>query len=195
MQQPTVEMPGSDLGDAVGISWLLSELDGAKVVAHGGSTTGQFAGFAMVPEHRFAVVSLTNVEPNGPLFNRRIREWAFETYLGLTKTDPVPEPRAPEALDEYAGRYEDVAIILTVTVDGGRLCLDGEPKPELIAQLGEDADYREEPIPLGMLPGGDRYFVPSGPYQGAKGFFTRDEVGRVSGIHDHGRYVPRVDAG
>ena len=195
MQEPTVHTPGSDLGDAVGISWLLSEVDGVKVVAHGGSTTGQFAGFAMVPEHRFAVVSLTNVEPNGPLFNRRIRDWAFETYLGLTKTDPVPESRPSEALAEYAGRYEDVAIILTITVDGGRLCLDGEPKPELIAQLGEDADYKEESIPLGMLPDGDRYFVPSGPYHGAKGFFTRDGSGRVSGIHEHGRFVPRVDAG
>ena len=30
MQQPTAEMPGSDLGDAVGISWLLSEAGGEK---------------------------------------------------------------------------------------------------------------------------------------------------------------------
>lgn len=193
MQEPTVRMPGSDLGDAVGISWLLSDVGGAKVVAHGGSTTGQYAGFAMVPEHRFAIVSLTNVEPNGPLFNRRIREWAFETYLGLKASDPVPEARPAAALAEYAGRYEDVATVVTVSVDGDHLSLEGEPKPELIEQLGEDADHTEEPIPLGMLPGGDRYFVPTGPYEGAKGFFTRDGSGRISGIHEHGRYIRRVD--
>ena len=34
MQEPTVHSPGSDLGDAVGISWLLSDIDGTKIVAH-----------------------------------------------------------------------------------------------------------------------------------------------------------------
>lgn len=193
MQEATVESPGSDLSDAVGISWLLSEVGGAKVVAHGGSTLGQYSGFAMVPEHRFAIVSMTNQEPNGPLFNRRIREWAFETFLGLTEADPAPEPSSPEALAAYAGTYRSVAAILTVSVDGDHLRLDGEPTPAFIAELGDDVDYREPPIPLAMLAGpGDRYVVPSGPYQGAKGFFTRDAAGRVTGIHDHGRFTPRV---
>ena len=168
MQQPTVQMPGSDLGDAVGISWLLSDAGGEKVVSHGGSTTGQFSGFEMVPARRFAVVSLTNAEPNGPLFNRRISEWALETYLGLVEPDLVPEARSAEALAEYAGSYETVAVVLTVTVDGDHLLIDEVPKPELIAQLGEDADYHEPPVPIGMLPDGDRYVVPSGPYEGRR---------------------------
>jgi CubicO group peptidase (beta-lactamase class C family) len=195
MQQPTAEMPGSDLGDAVGISWLLSDIGGETVVSHGGSTTGQYAGFEMVPARGFAVVSLTNAEPNGPLFNRRISAWAMETYLGLVEPDLVPEARPAEGLDEYAGSYETVAVIMTVSVAGDHLLLDTVPTPELIAQLGEDADYHEPPVPLGMLPGaGDRYVVPSGPYEGAKGFFTRDASGRISGIHEHGRYAPRVGA-
>lgn len=193
MQQPTVQMPGSDLGDAVGISWLLSQAGGEKVVSHGGSTNGQFAGFEMVPARGFAVVSLTNAEPNGPLFNHRIGEWALETYLGLVEPDLVPEARPAETLAQYAGTYETVAVVLTVTVDSDHLLIDEVPKPELIAQLGEDADYHEPPSPLGMLPDGDRYVVPSGPYQGSKGFFTRVESGRISGIHSHGRYAPRAD--
>jgi hypothetical protein len=193
MQQPTAEMPGSALGDAVGISWLLSERGGEKIVAHGGSTTGQYAAFAMVPARRFAVVSLTNAEPNGPLFNRRIKEWALETYLGIVEPDPSHEPRSAEALADYPGSYETVAESMTVTVEGDHLLLDGEPKPELIAQLGADADYREPPTPLGMLPGdGDRFIVPSGPHEGSKGFFTRDSAGRINGIHAGGRYAPRV---
>jgi CubicO group peptidase (beta-lactamase class C family) len=193
MQQATAEMPGSALGDAVGISWLLSEAGGEKVVAHGGSTTGQYAGFAMVPARRFAVVSLTNAEPNGPLFNRRIKEWALETYLGIVEPDPIHEPRSAEALADYAGSYETVAELMTITVEGDHLVMDGEPKPELIAQLGEDADYREPPMPMGMLPGdGDRFIVPSGPHEGSKGFFTRDTAGRIEGIHAGGRYAPRV---
>lgn len=192
MQQPTAEVPGADICDAVGISWLLSDIGGARVVAHGGSTLGQYSAFVMVPAHRFALVSLTNCGPNGPLFNRRIREWAFETYLGLKKTDLRPEPRAADALAEYAGSYETVASIITITVSGDGLLMDIRPKPELIAQLGEDADVREEPIPLGMLPGGDHYVVPSGPHAGSKGFFTRDAAGNLSGIHEHGRFAPRA---
>lgn len=193
MQEPTIESPGCDFADAIGISWLLTDLGGERVVAHGGATNGQYSGFAMVPSRRFAIVSMTNAEPNGPLFNRQIRRWAFETYLGLRSADPVPQPRSPDALAEYAGTYETVAVVLKVAVDGDHLVMDAEPKPEFIAALGEDQDHREPPIPLGMLADTDRYVVPSGPYAGSKGFFTRDEAARISGIHEHGRYAPRID--
>jgi len=193
MQEPTIEMAGSDLGDAIGISWLLGTFGGEKMVRHGGATLGQLSGFSMIPSRRFAIVSLTIAEPNGSRFNKLIRDWAFETYLGLIEPDPIPEPRPAEALADYVGRYEDVAAIVTVSLDGVWLQMDGEPKPELIAALGADADYREPPMPVAMLPGGDGYVVPSGPYAGSKGYFTRDEEGRVNGVHEHGRFVPRVD--
>jgi CubicO group peptidase (beta-lactamase class C family) len=192
MQEPTIESAGCDFADAIGISWLLTDVDGERVVAHGGATNGQYSGFAMVPSRRFAIVSMTNAEPNGPLFNRRLRRWAFETYLGLRTTDPVHEPRTPETLAEYAGIYETVAVVMKVTVDGDHLLMDAEPKPEFILALGDDQDHREPPMPLGMLPGMDQYVVPSGPYAGSKGFFTRDDAGHVSGVHEHGRYAPRT---
>jgi CubicO group peptidase (beta-lactamase class C family) len=193
MQQPTIEMAGSELGDAVGISWLMGTFGGEKLVRHGGATTGQLSAFSMVPARRFAVVSLTNAEPNGTRFNRLIRDWAFATYLGLEQPDLVPEPRPPDALADYVGTYEDVAMIVTITVDGDGLLIDGEVKPEIVAALGEDADYKEPPIPVGMLPDGDRWVVPSGPYAGSKGYFARDDAGRVTGVHQFGRYVPRFD--
>jgi CubicO group peptidase (beta-lactamase class C family) len=193
MQQPTAEMAGSDLGDAVGISWLLSEIGGEKIVAHGGSTTGQYSGFKMVPGRRFAIISLTNAEPRGTLFNHRISEWALETYLGLVEHDLIPEARSAETLAEYAGSYKTVAAVMTISVQDDHLLIDTVPTPEFIAQLGEDADYHEPPTPIGLLPGdGDRYVVPSGPYEGGKGYFTRDGSGRISGIHKSGRYAPRV---
>lgn len=192
MQRPTAEVPGCDIGDAIGISWLLSDVGGERLVAHGGSTLGQYAGFAMVPARRFAIVSLTNAEPGGPRFNRLMRRWALEEYLGLAEPDPVPEPCTADRLAEYAGTYADFSTSLTVTVSEPHLLLDQEPTPELVEQLGEDVDHREPPIPLGMLPGaGDRYVVPSGVHAGAKGFFTRGTDGRVTGIHSHGRFVPR----
>ncbi len=55
MQRPTIECPGNALGDAVGISWLLRDVEGLAVVAHGGDTTGQHSIFEMVPERGFAL--------------------------------------------------------------------------------------------------------------------------------------------
>lgn len=192
MQQSTVEMPGSDLGDAVGISWLLSTIGGERVVAHGGSTLGQYAGFVMVPSRRFAIVSLTNGEPNGPLFNRRMRDWALATYLDLHRTTPVAEPRSADALAEYAGTYETVSSVIAIAADGGRLRMEVDAKPAFLEQLGSDADDENEPpIPLGMIAGGDRYVVPEGSHEAETGFFVRDDGGRIIGLHVHGRYAPR----
>ena len=193
MQEPTVESLGASIGDAVGISWLLSDIDGTRIVAHGGATNGQYAGFTMVPEHRFAVISLTNIEPNGPLFNRRIKDWALETFLQLVKPDPVPEQRSTDALADYAGRYADSSIVYDVAVDGDHLRTVWEPTAELIAQLGEDADHREPPVPTRMLPDSDRWVVTEGPSDGQRGFFTRDPAtNAITGIHTHGRWIPRL---
>jgi len=193
MQQPTAESPGCAFADAIGISWFLNDVAGERVVSHGGSTLGQFAGFAMVPARRFAIVSLTNAEPTGPLFNRLIKRWAFETYLGIEETDAVHEPRTAESLADYVGTYGTFSIVMTVTIDGDHLVVQAKPTPELIAQLGSDVDHDEPPEPLGMLPGpGDRWVVVSGPSAGSKGFFTRDGDGHVTGIHSHGRFVPRT---
>ena len=65
MQEPTVELRGSTLGDAFGICWFLRDVDGVRTVGHGGSANGQFAELLIVPERDFAVVALSNAGPDG----------------------------------------------------------------------------------------------------------------------------------
>jgi CubicO group peptidase (beta-lactamase class C family) len=194
MQRPTVECPGNALGDAVGISWLLTELQGLRVVAHGGDTTGQHSIFEMVPEKRFAITSLTNCGPNGGEFNERIKRWAFEAYLGVEIEDPEPLHLSEGALAEYVGRYETIAAVADLTATEGQLMIDVKIRAEVLEQLGEEpAD--ESPVPIGILPGeGDRYVVPEGPAKGMRGYFTRDDAGRINGIHLGGRYAERVSS-
>ena len=43
MKEPTVELRGSTLGDAIGIGWFLRDVDGVRTVGHGGAANGQFA--------------------------------------------------------------------------------------------------------------------------------------------------------
>ena len=192
MQEPTVRCDGSALGDAVGISWLLSDIGGTTVVEHGGSTVGQYTGITMVPAHRFAIISMTNGEPNGHLFNRRIKEWALETLLGLVETDPVPGPRSADELSAFVGRYETAAVWIDVVADGDHLSATFLPKPEYVEALGEDADYVEPPMDVRFIPDSDRFVSTEGPNAGERGFFTRDpDTNAIIGMHVGGRYSPR----
>lgn len=50
MKMPTISMQGGTLGDWVGISWMLRDIDGVRVAAHGGSTNGQESGFELIPD-------------------------------------------------------------------------------------------------------------------------------------------------
>ena len=63
MKEPTVELRGSTLGDAIGICWFLRDVDGVRTVGHGGSANGQFAELLTVPERDFAVVVAVQRRP------------------------------------------------------------------------------------------------------------------------------------
>jgi len=192
MQEPTAECPGNALGDAVGISWLIRDQDGLKVVAHGGDTVGQHSIFEMVPERTFAITSLTNCGPNGGEFNEQIVRWAFENYLGADMSDPEPLRLDDDALAPYVGRYETIAVIADISAADGVLMVEVTVRPEVLEQLHEEPDD-EPPVPLGILPGdGDRYIVPDGPAKGMKGYFTRGPDGKIDGIHIGGRFATRA---
>jgi CubicO group peptidase (beta-lactamase class C family) len=198
MQEPTVSMPGSALGDHVGISWLLREVDGVKLVAHGGTTIGQHSEFVMAPERDFAVISMTNCGPNGSRFNDEVVRWALEHYLGVVERDPEPLSLPAEALAAYVGRYETIAVTCDIAADDGRLIATIIVKPEMAEVLrdaGEDPDEPQPPIPLAFLAGdGDRYIVPDGDAKGMKGYFVRGDDGAVTGVHMGGRLATRVAA-
>jgi CubicO group peptidase (beta-lactamase class C family) len=191
MQHPTIESPGNALGDAVGISWLLRDVEGVRVVAHGGDTAGQHSIFEMAPDHRFAITSLTNCGPNGGEFNELIARWAFQAYLGVEITDPEPMHLDAEGLAPYVGRYETIAATLDLEAADGVLMATVTVRPEVLEELGEEPDD-EPPIPIGILPGeGDRYTVPDGPAKGMRGYFTRGDDGAIDGVHVGGRYATK----
>ena len=192
MREPTVSCPGNALGDAIGISWLLRDIERTRVVAHGGDMAGQQSIFEMVPERRFAITSLTNCRPNGSEFNEEIMRWVFEAYLGIRVRDPEPVRLADEVLTAYVGRYETIAEVCDVTVADGSLVLAETIRPEVLTQLGEEAPD-DPPLPLGILRGeGDRYVVTGGPAKGMRGYFSRGHDGSIDGLHVGGRYATRV---
>jgi CubicO group peptidase (beta-lactamase class C family) len=198
MKQPTAEMPGSALGDAVGISWFLRDVDGVRLVGHGGDTIGQHSEFVMVPERGFAFTSLTNCGPNGSELNEALVRWALEHYIGVVDADPEPVLLGDEALRQYVGQYETIAVTCDITAQAGRLVATVHVKPETVEVLKESGaelpdDEVEQTFPLALLAAdGDRYVVPDGPAKGMKGYFSRNVDGLVDGVHIGGRLATRV---
>jgi len=197
MKQPTAEMPGSALGDYVGISWLMRDVQGVRIVGHGGTTNGQYSEFVTVPERGFALISMTNTGPGGSQLNTELEKWALEHYLGLVDVEPEQLSLGDEALEQFAGLFETIAATVELTPEGGRLMAKVQVKPHFAAMLreqGEDVPDEQPPVPLALLAGeGDRYIVPEGDAKGMKGYFTRDADGKVSGVHLGGRLATRPD--
>lgn len=195
MQSPTVETPGSALGDAVGISWLLRDVDGTRLVGHGGTTHGQHSSFTLVPSRGFAVTCLSNSGPNGPQLNDAVVKWALEHYLGLQDVDLVATERSESELEEFTGTFETIAVSVEMVPVRGGLDAVITYKPETMRQLrdaGDDTPAEQPPIHLGLVAGTDQYVVTDGPAAGMRGYFTRDDSGRVDGVHLGGRLASRA---
>lgn len=197
MKTPTVDMRGSALGDYVGISWLLKDVGGVRVVGHGGTTNGHHSAFVMAPERDFAIISMTNCGPNGPQFNDEIEKWAFKTFLDVVEVDPEPLALSADELAAYVGDYETIAATVHIKVDGGRLMATVDIKPEMLKvlqeQLGEADPPEQPPIALGIIAReGDRYIVTDGDGKGMRGYFARNADGDVDGVHLGGRLATKV---
>lgn len=191
MQQPTAAMPGSALGDAVGVSWLLQDVDGETVVGHGGTTHGQHSDFALVPARDFGFVCMTNCGPTGAELHHKLRSWALESYLGLTTKEPELAEVTGEQLSEYAGVYVTSAIEARLVVDGSRLVVKTRITDE--SMITEDQTAEQPDIVIGLTTDGpDRHMVAEGEAKGLKGYFSRGGDGLVNGFHFGGRYMERV---
>jgi CubicO group peptidase (beta-lactamase class C family) len=193
MKGPTAVLRGSTLGDAIGISWFLRDVDGVRTVGHGGSAIGQFAELLTVPARDFAVIALSNAGPDGLSFNQAVVRWALQTYLGVTDRDQEPLPYDATRAREVVGRYENKAMTLTIATAGARLTLEVRLKPEVRASLDTDPGPDYPPADMGLLPGDkDEYILTSGGMRGQRGFFTRDQSGAVAGVDLAGRLFARI---
>jgi CubicO group peptidase (beta-lactamase class C family) len=193
MKQPTFSLGGSAIGDWVGISWLIKDIDGVRLVGHGGTTTGQLSAFQTVPERDFAVVVLTN-STNGGQLHGKVVEWALERVLGVKR--PVDEPLTltEDQLLEYTGDYKSIHAIAHVTVVDGKLSVKSEVKPELVAKWQEehpDEKMPEQPAVVLDILADDKFVIAAGPAKGMRGYFARDENGGVFGINFGGRLATK----
>ncbi len=187
MQTPQVTVWGSA---AWGLPWSLTDAGGARQVSHGGGTKGQISLLALVPEHDFALVVLTNAGTGGKLYDE-VRRWVLREYLGLE--DPKPEAiEASEAdLAQYAGRYRGYASDWELGLLNGRLVGQQIYKRGFPNETVPTAPP-PPPVTLGLSEQ-DRLLVLDGPGQGDQGDIVRTKDGAIGWLRIGGRLHVRED--
>lgn len=114
MQQP--HAPAGCMADHVGIAWLLRDVDGERLVEHGGTTEGQSPSFALVPARAFAITVLTNSNRGREACNE-IHRWALRRYLGLAAGPPTMLSPPRDGLAALGGTYPKVSATWPLRVD------------------------------------------------------------------------------
>jgi CubicO group peptidase (beta-lactamase class C family) len=184
MQTPTVDASDSA---KMGLSWMITDVQGTKIVAHGGSTNGQQSSFLFAPERNFALTVLTNAGP-GAQVAEAVRKWAFEQYLGIVEPETVHEDRSADQLAEYLGTYANSMSALTLRIEDSQLMLDYE----LTGKLPTDTPPPVPPPTRVAFHGNDRIVALDGPFTDAKGEFLRDSEGELAWLRLGGRVHRRT---
>ena len=137
LPKPQFYLPGEERA-FYGYGLLGFESGGVKTVSHGGVSSGYGSTIMLAPEHKFAVIVLTN--RNGETLPRT-RQRAMELVLPL-KPDPAEQPRPkPPDTDElrrYLGKYAHSPQTWEVLMKEGKLFLNEDGKDFELTKLGRD---------------------------------------------------------
>lgn len=181
MQVPRV---AAAVGAQMGLSWHLEDVDGCRIVAHGGATNGQMSSFWMVPDRGFAFTALTNANTGGSAL-RSLDRWVRERFLGLRETEPEVMALPADEIDAFCGTY--VAAIVENRADGDDRVEIAAQGPGLQVRLvpGDHTGFTETPpdppppFPMHFYEP-DRVIVTAGPNAGSRAEFLRDRDGSVA---------------
>jgi hypothetical protein len=188
MQQPRVSLPSTLSG--VGLSWLLRDRGGLRLVTHGGNCSNLFvSSFDLAPEERFAITVLTNSR-GGSALGTSMLEWALDHYLGRpAPSAPTPLPLTSEIAGELVGRYDAGQWDLDVTSSDGKLFVQMQ-LTDVSPDTPEDilAAFRTPPSEV-VLVAPDVIASPGSA--GTSGDFIRDGSGRVAWLRQGLRVAKR----
>ncbi len=162
---------------ALGVTWMLSERGGVRLVGHGGATNGLLSAFQMAPDRGFAITVLTNAYQGSEL-NKHVVNWALKRYLGVEEGRPIARKASPAALTEFVGAYSALLSDLQIKVEDDGL------KGQVIPKGGfptKDSPPRpmEPAFPIG-LGGQDELVILDGPMKHSVIDVLREKDGQVA---------------
>jgi CubicO group peptidase (beta-lactamase class C family) len=185
MQTPVVDAAN---GEQLGISWFLRDVDGVRILRHGGATNGQMATLIIVPERQFALAMLVNSDRGSEIY-APLTAWALKKYLGLALPDPQPLHATQKELKPYVGLYSAAAGDFQLKLRGKKLYLVDIPKggfPTVDSPPSPPVPTRQVDLyrPDGLI-------VLDPPYKGSLGEFLRGPDGEIQYFRFGGRIHTR----
>ena len=182
-----IQTSAANFAQSWGLGWDINDLDGVRVVGHGGSTNGFQARLSVVPSKGYAIAILTDGD-DGWAVNSALNEWALREHCGLSDEKPAPVDLTPVHIANMAGTYESQMAVLTLSPDNGSLRIDARTKVNPLSP-----EERELP-PSWVWPISDYECISTtGPTAGTRTDFIADDNGRTRFIRLGGRVYDRVD--
>jgi CubicO group peptidase (beta-lactamase class C family) len=171
--------------EAVGLTWHLGRVGGARVVQHTGRVSRQSALLLLVPERAFAFCLLANAPAGATLYTTASR-WALRELLGLADPPDAPVTPPADALAAYVGHYATPGVAeAAFALDDGAPVLRFRP-----TNRADEARLRATPV---AFLDAESLVATEGALAGFRGEFVRDAAGRVAWLRWLGRLLPRVD--
>ena len=187
MQQPTAECRSTLTG--VGLSWLLSDYGGLRMVAHGGNVSNlQTSAFHLLPDAGLGVTVMGNSR-HGATLGKEVLAWAVEHYLGEPPRPHLPTlPMTPELIADYVGSYDLGPWSWAVTTREGKLFF------EMVLADGTSDEIRAAfaATPTEMVLVGPDQLAPAAAPVEAAADFVRDAEGRIAWLRHGMRMAPRT---
>lgn len=98
------------------------EQRGVRVISHGGASRGYGSSIDFVPEHKFAVIALTNRSGETlPATRMKAMELALPLKPQVQEPEPKPLAIKAEEMNDYVGRYVHAPQTWEVYVKDGKL--------------------------------------------------------------------------
>lgn len=183
-----VQVAAANFAQSWGIGWDINDLDGVRVIGHGGTTNGFQARLSIVPSKGYAIATLTNGD-EGWAVNAALSEWALRTHLGLTDPKREPIELTDAHIATIAGVYESQMAILTISPEDGSFRIDAKTKVNPLS-----AEEQELPASW-MKPISDRECVlTGGAAAGMRVDFIVGDDGATRFVRFGGRLYDRVNS-
>ncbi|GAA1712557.1 serine hydrolase domain-containing protein [Kribbella yunnanensis] len=132
MRVPQIDNWGGYPYPLWGLGWGAVEVDGRRVVVHGGGNIGMASTLWVIPDRNAAVAVLTN-STSGHGLNAVLAAEILAREFGFVLPAPPSAPQEPVPVDPtpYVGRYTSSQGDLVVFSEEGRLFVAQKPEPGL----------------------------------------------------------------
>jgi CubicO group peptidase (beta-lactamase class C family) len=134
---PHVALPGGDAHYGYGLMSYRER--GVRVVTHGGASTGYGSTIQLAPEHRFAIITLTNRSGETlPRTRERAMELALPLKMSEPEAAPAQQPLSADEVNNYIGTYSHAPRTWEVFAKEGKLYLKHEGAERPLTKVGRD---------------------------------------------------------